>query len=467
MVASLKLHSKAAALSEEAKRRRVESKSNKVSPKKKPKTESPIVIRRSLRTRGLPPDFSSGNGLKDEFVESMIKGPKSPSTPEGSKSPSLPEGPLSIRDRVFLDKILGVSKESQLRNSDKCSADDEVDEKKPLDCLIKRESRGGVEGSVDLGSMTLNAENIARIMPGRIMNLRFFPCIDSTMIVAGDKSGHIGFWDVDCEKERDGVFLYQPHKDPVSGILIQEFSQSKIFTSCYGGSIQLMDAEKEVFDKIYSSESAIFSLSQRPNYVNCLYFGEGNGGLNLWDMRAGKEPSSSWPLHEYRINTIDFNINNPNIMATSSSDATACIWDLRKIDSDKPKTLKTVSHARAVHSAYFSPSGSSLATTSVENKVGLLGGVNFEDLSMIYHENHMCRWISSFRAIWGWDDSYLFIGNMKRGVDIISTACRKTVMTLQSAHMSAIPCRFSAHPYKVGMLAGATGGGQIYMWKSC
>ena len=71
------------------------------------------------------------------------------------------------------------------------------------------------------------------------------------------------------------------------------------------------------------------------------------------------------------------------------------------------------------------------------------------------------------RAIWGWDDSYLFIGNMKRGVDIISTACRKTVMTLQSAHMSAIPCRFSAHPYKVGMLAGATGGGQIYMWKSC
>ena len=37
------------------------------------------------------------------------------------------------------------------------------------------------------------------------------------------------------------------------------------------------------------------------------------------------------------------------------------------------------------------------SSCSVENKVGLLGGVNFEDLSMIYHENHMCRWISSFR----------------------------------------------------------------------
>jgi hypothetical protein len=30
--------------------------------------------------------------------------------------------------------------------------------------------------------------------------------------------------------------------------------------------------------------------------------------------------------------------------------------------------------------------------------------------------------------------------------------------------MSAIPCRFDAHPYNVGMLAGATSGGQVYMW---
>lgn len=125
----------------------------------------------------------------------------------------------------------------------------------------------------------------------------------------------------------------------------------------------MMDAEKEVFDKIYFGEDTIFSLSQRPNQVNCLYFGEGKGGLSLWDMRAREKPSRSWTLHESRINTIDFNINNPNIMATSSSDSTACIWDLRKLGSTKPETLKTVSHGRAVHSAYFSPSGSSLATT--------------------------------------------------------------------------------------------------------
>ena len=53
---------------------------------------------------------------------------------------------------------------------------------------------------------------------------------------------------------------------------------------------------------------------------------------------------------------------------------------------------------------------------------------------------------------------------MKRGVDIISPAQKRTIFTLESPHMSAIPCRFDAHPYNVGMLAGATSGGQVYIW---
>ena len=123
-----------------------------------------------------------------------------------------------------------------------------------------------------------------------------------------------------------------------------------------------MDAEKEVFNLVHSCDDAIFCLSQHPNDVKSLYFGEGRGGLSVWDDRTGSV-SSQWTLHEDRINTIDFNPQNPNIMATSSSDATVCLWDLRKVDAGKPKSLKIVNHERAVHSAYFSPSGSSLAST--------------------------------------------------------------------------------------------------------
>lgn len=74
----------------------------------------------------------------------------------------------------------------------------------------------------------------------------------------------------------------------------------------------------------------------------------------------------------------------------------------------------------------------------------------------------VCAWGN--RGKWGWDDSYVFIGNMKRGVDIISVAGKKIVSTLRSELISAIPCRFDAHPCKVGMLAGATSGGQVYIW---
>ncbi|CAH8294029.1 unnamed protein product [Eruca vesicaria subsp. sativa] len=74
----------------------------------------------------------------------------------------------------------------------------------------------------------------------------------------------------------------------------------------------------------------------------------------------------SWELHKYRIHTIDFNTQNTqntHLMATSSQDRTACVWDLRTMGTKKPKTLATVDHAKAVYSAYFSPSGLSLAST--------------------------------------------------------------------------------------------------------
>ena len=119
-----------------------------------------------------------------------------------------------------------------------------------------------------------------------------------------------------------------------------------------------------VFDLVYSRDEyePIHSLSQRPNDEQSLYFGGGEGMFNVWDLRAGKSVFH-WELHKYRIHTIDFNPRNPHLMATSSQDRTACLWDLRTMGAKKPKALATVDHAKAVYSAYFSPSGLSLATT--------------------------------------------------------------------------------------------------------
>ncbi|XP_042507238.1 WD repeat-containing protein 76 isoform X2 [Macadamia integrifolia] len=552
MMASLKLHSTVQELSSATKRNRVEAKGYKVAQSKKPKPEAPIVLRRSLRTRGVQPDSSSAGGVEDDLVVS-------PNKTSGSSSPRV-LGPLSMKDahigdspeRQLIDTIVNMWENTPLscaiktelfpikeeRNSlgairVKREAEWDMEktplnestrrelgnngafysismikseeapssslnlaslrvkpenkedmEKTPLNNSIKREiddngasyaasmsvSEKSPSSSFNL-SLRLKPENIARVVPGRILNVCFFPTTYRLVVVAGNKFGNVGFWDVDCQEgEGDGIYLYRPHSAPVSGILIQPFSLSKVFTSCYDGLIRLLDVEKESFDLVYSCEYPIFSLSQRPDDAKSLYFGEGQGGLNVWDERAGKS-SSSWMLHEQRINTIHFNPKNSNLMATSSTDGTACVWDLRRIDANKPKSLMIVDHRRAVHSAYFSPSGNCLATTSYSDNVGVLRGADFTDVDkinvdLIHHNNQTGRWISSFRAIWGWCDSYVFIGNMRRGVDVISTTDRRTMMTLESPRMSAIPCRLATHPYKAGILAGATAGGQVYIWTS-
>ncbi|XP_074286583.1 uncharacterized protein LOC141611841 [Silene latifolia] len=464
MLASLSVHSRLTDLSASSNKRHREEKSYKKSSVKKKEPQSPVVIRRSLRTRGVPPD---SNGLPGDFNESL----KTTKLSYSSEPRSSVTGPLSMKDafdmengsyRALVEKFANVTKtlldgEGTRRTRSTTNA---------VSRTFSKVERVKLEDPIDVNSLDLESENIARVLPGRIFCVRFFPTTDMTMVVAGNKLGQLGFWDVKPQEENEDVIhVYRPHTAPISGISIHPFSLTKVYTSSYDGSIRLMDIEREEFELAHSSSYAIYSLAQQPNNANSVYVGGGNGDLNVVDGRV-RESTNSWSLHERRINTIDFNPSNPNIMATSSSDGLACLWDLRKMDVKHPEltALQSIDHKRAVHSSYFSPSGGSVATTSLDNNIGVFCGVNFEDKLMIPHDNRTSRWISTFRAIWGWDDTHLFVGNMGRKVDVLSLNQRKTVYTLDSPLMSAIPCRYDAHPYTVGMLAGATSGGQIYIW---
>ncbi|XP_020236091.1 WD repeat-containing protein 76 isoform X2 [Cajanus cajan] len=444
MMAALKLHSKAIQL----KRPRVSTKAYSVKSENKPKIQTPIVIRRSLRTRGLGP--------RGDSVDSTISTETEPSHESF--------GPISMADAregtpsdaSFVQSLIAIaqmevqaSREKLGRTKGGTFLNDA--------CV----GEGKKESSLRLESLYLDPQNVARVVPGRITDVRFFPSGNVKMIAAGNNVGNVGFWNVG----KSQVHLYRPHHAPISGILIQPHCLSKMYTSCYDGILRLMDAEKEIFDLVFESDESIYTLSQPTNEANCLYFSEGSGGLTIWDNRIGKR-SSHQVLHKRRINTIDFNCENPRIIATSSSDGTVCTWDLRYTDADKVTALRKFTHERGVQSAYFSPSGCSLATTSVDATIVIYSGVNLEDAAVIYHNKQNSTLVSTFRAKWGWDDLYLFVGNTKRGVDVVSAVERKTVMTLESPHLSAIQSRLDTHSYEIGMLAGATMGGQVYIWTS-
>ncbi|CAG7905046.1 hypothetical protein IGI04_029164 [Brassica rapa subsp. trilocularis] len=530
MLAALNVRAKASILTAATKRPRDDSTKSYKKKEKQSKPETPIVMRKSLRTRGLDPDsvglpnwfsdypkriptpphqYSSapmqkssarllaplpfdkaydGEGSCKKFVEIMLGTTASKSMVKDDCDDSVGDSSSTRRRSSRLSNAV-VQKEEPVSSSGfvkkeafakkscrgKLVTKDENGDS-PMssgnDCLkkevIKPEKIDFEKIEFDREPLSLEPHNVARVVPGRILVVKFMPCQNVKLVAAGDKLGNVGFWNMDCgveDDDDDGIYLFRPHTAPVSSLVFQQNSLSKVISSSYDGLIRLMDVEKSVFDLVYSSDDAIFSLSQRPNDEQSLYFSAGYGMLYVWDLRAGKSVLNWDDLHEHRINSIDFSPQNPHVMATSSTDGTACLWDLRSMGATTPKTLKTVNHSRAVHSAYFSPSGLSLATTSVDNYIGILSGANFEDISMISHDNATNRWISTFRGVWGWDDSYIFVGNRpSKGIDVISTKLKRTVKELQDPLMKAIPCRIHCHPLNVGVVAGSTAGGQVYVW---
>lgn len=178
---------------------------------KKPKIETPIVIRRSLRTRGIPPD-SKGLDL-DANSDSNTSTHNSPNKVEKFVQTL---GPISMKDaykgtddsdRSFIESLVSMSNKELLEEELEGPA-----KKKKTEC------------SFELESLSLDPENIARVVPGRITQVRFFPSKDVNMIAAGNKFGDIGFWNVG-ESE---IFLYHPHAAPISGILFQQHCLSKV-----------------------------------------------------------------------------------------------------------------------------------------------------------------------------------------------------------------------------------------------
>ncbi|CAI0425005.1 unnamed protein product [Linum tenue] len=321
-----------------------------------------------------------------------------------------------------------------------------------------------VRGQLDLGSMKLESKNVAMVVPNWVMTVKFMPCSSMRMVVAGDKVGNVGFWNMDSEEGNDGRCLYRPHSGPISGILFPESCISQMFTSCYNGYVRMMDLEKGEFILVRERVERLNCLSKPPNDDKSLYMAEGRGVLTVWDTKSGK-PSLQLDLHSHLINTIDFNPGNSKVMATGARDKTAKIWDLRFIRKGLPRCLKEVKHKGAVNSAYFSPSGAALATLSLDDYVGIQNGTNWDVSCMIPHvHGHSVRYIPKLRAIWGWDDSCIFVGSMDKAIDVISPVQRGVVMSLDSPNMGTVPCRFDAHPQRVGLLAGAAAGGNVYVW---
>lgn len=181
----------------------------------------------------MAPDSSTAGGLKDDFddLPSRIS-PNKSSQPTTKKSPREPTS-ISMRDAYSGDfdvsnqKLIETIKVFSRTIDD---ANEGMDQDSVLgDWTEKRKA----SGTVRLESLRLEPDNIARVVPGRILNVRFFPTNNVRMVAVGNKFGNIGFWNVDAPQEDgDGIYLYHAHSGPVSGIIMNPFSVSKVWLIC-------------------------------------------------------------------------------------------------------------------------------------------------------------------------------------------------------------------------------------------
>ncbi|CAM0942775.1 unnamed protein product [Alopecurus aequalis] len=314
----------------------------------------------------------------------------------------------------------------------------------------------------------LKPAHVRNVMPFSILSLRVLPLVDRTVVAAGDNTGNIGFWDVDGA---DVVFRYLAHKGPVSANVAHQAAPHKIYSSSYQGEISLVDFEEENFNIVHLWKRPIYSLCQAQDSVRCLYFGDGSGDLTLFDERVGKV-LTTWDAHDDSINSIDFHPENTHMLATSSTDRTACIWDVRNMKRKRRDSLKVFKLNDSAQSAYFSPSGRMLAVTSFSS-CGTLQVISIDDIEKshtVEYNNQTGRWPSTFKVVWGWNDTDLYVGNKRQGIDIISVEANDSGLSaqnssyLRSQHMRSVPCQFSAHPYKVGYLACSNSFGTVFLW---
>ncbi|TVU01459.1 hypothetical protein EJB05_53086, partial [Eragrostis curvula] len=321
--------------------------------------------------------------------------------------------------------------------------------------------------------LVLKPGNVRKLAPTVIGAARVLPLADRTVVVVGTSFGNLMFWDANrpapawqppCSGAADEVFWFHPHARAVTGITVHPSAPRKIYSCSCNGEICLMDVEKGIFNMIHLSDDSVFSLCQSPDNNTSLYFGEGNGDLKVFDERAGKI-SGTWQLHRDCISSIDVNPGNAYMLATGSLDSTACVWDLRNMKMSKPESLKVVEHKMRVHSAYFSPSGSILATTSRDNTIGILSVHDFDNSCF---RQHICP-STTFKASWGWNDIDLFVGT-ESDIEVVSIDVNDSSIStsfkarIESAHMTEIPSQFYAHPYQVGCLACVGHRNKIFLW---
>ncbi|MCD4834381.1 MAG: hypothetical protein K8R31_11340 [Bacteroidales bacterium] len=153
------------------------------------------------------------------------------------------------------------------------------------------------------------------------------------------------------------IFIESESK--INSIEISPDSKS-IVAGTQDGKISIWDVNDTTKANVINDESKIAITAVKYNNTgNWLATGNSNGDIMIWDSKTF-EAIENLEGRKSRINDIDFNIDD-KLMATSSQDGTARMWDCTNLNN---QPIELTDHESWVLSSIFSPDGKKLVTSS-------------------------------------------------------------------------------------------------------
>lgn len=171
-----------------------------------------------------------------------------------------------------------------------------------------------------------------------------------------------------------------------------------------------------------------------------------------------------WSYHFDRSHTYSLHPNGYSLV-TGGLDCQVSLWDVRKF-SDNRSSSKRSSNAmtpisyfqsrKSVNSAFFSPSGQYVLSTTMDNRLDLFENMHLtkerkiqKPTTIIRHDNHTGRWLSTFMAQWhpSPDHDVFSVGSMGRPRCMeVWNASGECLRKVSGEAMTAVGSRVCFHP---------------------
>ena len=459
--------------------------------KKKPRGP-PAPARRSLRAQGKTPD---GGKLPDDFKVLPQNGGRTSRVHERYEMDQKLKGDFDIVSgdgKDFLKQLLAKesSSSSSSTSTSKSSSSNKVsDVAKILSNLSVNEDHG-----------------VRKVTPERIYSLALMPSSHDIVVVAGDKKGNVGIWNVGSSNVEDGVFSTRPHSGTISHLTFSKINTSKLLTSSYDGSIKELDANKGIFREILTLEDrCLYEFDSLPD-MSATYVADDEGDVHQIDLRmnAKNRDISSWTAHQKKINTLRVHPTKPWLIATASLDRSVSLWDVRRISSSGSSSSSSslvpiyhLPHELSVSCAVFSTDGTKMLSNGcgpnhvkIYDMTTMMGAYegsayewgskmkksmpNVQPKEKMYHDNRTGRWLTKFKPSFDPKRNDVFVMgcmDQPRCIEVfqLPSSSRETgvqpIMRLRDDLVNSVQSLNEFHVSKE-LIASANSSGRVSIW-SC